>query len=126
MKKDLVSSNEGKSLSNNELDQILLTRCLECQTRGWEDFVDRFMGLVFHVIDHTTQVRNLSIDEEQRDRLCEDVFAVIDHDSFRHLREYDGQCSLTTYMTILARRNVVRILLNQSAKTSTATRRTAA
>jgi len=102
-------------LSMNELDHVLLVRCLEGQERGWEDFVDRFMGLVIHVIDHTVETRSLSIDEEQRDRLCEDVFTILDHDSFRLLREFDGQCSLTTYMTIVTRRIVVRLLLNRRA-----------
>ena len=99
----------------NELDQAILSRCLEGQPRGWEDFVDRFMGLVLHVIDHTVQVRGLSIDDERRDLLCEDVFAILDHDSFRLLHEFDGQCSLTTYMTIIARRIVVRLLMNRKA-----------
>ena len=111
----------------NELDQVLLTRCLESQPRGWEDFVDRFLGLVVHVIDHTVQVRDLLIDAEQRDRICEDVFVILHHDSFRLLHEYDGQCSLTTYMTIIARRIVVRLLLNRNATAiATTTRRTAA
>jgi RNA polymerase sigma-70 factor (ECF subfamily) len=102
----------------NELDQAILTRCLEGQPRGWEDFVDRFMGLVVHVIDHTVQVRSLTINDEQRDRLCEDVFTIFDHDSFRLLREFDGQCSLTTYMTIIARRIIVRLLLNRKVVAS--------
>jgi len=99
---------------------------MEGQPRGWEDFVDRYMGLTLHVIDHTTQVRNLPIDDEQRDRLCEDVFTVINHDAFRLLREFDGRCSLTTYMTILTRRIVVRLLRNRAAQTSTALRRAVA
>lgn len=103
----------------NELDQAILTRCLESQPRGWEDFVDRFLGLVVHVIDHTVQVRDLPIDDERRDRLCEDVFTILDHDSFRLLREFDGQCSLTTYMTIITRRIVVRLLLNSKTKATT-------
>ena len=103
-------------MSMNELDQAILVRCLEGQPRGWEDFVDRFLGLVVHVIDHTVRVREIPIDTEQRDGLCEDVFAILYHDSFRILREFDGECSLTTYMTIIARRIVVRLLLNRKAK----------
>ena len=109
----------------NELDQAVLSRCLGGQPRGWEDFVDRFMGLVVHVIDHTVQVRDLNIDNGQRDRFCEDVFTILHHDSFRLLREFDGQCSLTTYMTIITRRVVVRLLLNRKA-TASATRSVAA
>lgn len=97
----------------HELDQKLLTNCLENQPRGWEDFVDRFMGLVVHVIDHTVQIRGLSVDEDECCRICENVFAILHHDSFRLLREFEGQSSLTTYMTIVVRRIVVRLLLNR-------------
>ncbi len=118
--RDAKSAKEDKPLSMNELDRELLTRCLERQPRGWEDFVDRFMGLVVHVIDHTMQIRGLPVDEEQRDRLCENVFAILDHDAFRLLREFDGQCSLTTYMTIITRRIVVRLLMNRKSGSATA------
>jgi len=104
---------ERKPMSMNELDQTLLVRCLEEQPRGWEDFVDRFMGLVVHVIEYSTRVRGQQITPEDRDLFCENVFATLYHDSFRLLREFDGQCSLTTYMTVVVRRIVVRLLLNR-------------
>ena len=110
----------------NELDHALLVRCLEEQPRGWEDFVDRFIGLVVHVIDYTVQIRGINIDDGHRDRLCEDVFTVLRHDSFRLLCEYDGQCTLTTYMTVIARRIVVRLLLNRNVNTTVTTRKVAA
>ena len=84
------------------------------------------MGLVVHVIDHTVHIRGLNIDDGQRDRLCEDVFTILYHDSFRLLREFDGQCSLTTYMTIITRRIIVRLLLNRNAHTTVSTGKVAA
>ena len=101
------------ALSVNELDMELLARCVDEGPRGWEDFVDRFMGLVVHVIDHTLHVRGLSLDDTERDVFCEEVFSAIYHDSFRLLRNFDGKCQLTTYMTILVRRIAVRLLLNK-------------
>ncbi|MCL2347370.1 MAG: hypothetical protein FWC50_03815 [Planctomycetaceae bacterium] len=100
------------TLTVNELDIELLTRCVEEGPRGWEDFVDRFMGLVVHVIDHTLQMRGLHLDEAEREMFCEEVFSAICHDSFHLLRNFDGKCLLTTYMTIVVRRIVVRLLLN--------------
>jgi RNA polymerase sigma-70 factor (ECF subfamily) len=95
-------------------DHELLARCLEKRQRGWEDFVDRFLGLVLHVIDHTTLVREIRLGRDDRDVLCEKVFTAIAHDDFRILRNYQGRSSLTTYLTVAARRVVVRILLNYS------------
>ena len=96
-------------------DHELLSRCLEKRQRGWEDFVDRFLGLVLHVIDHTSLMREVHLGRDDRDTLCEKVFAAIAHDDFRLLRNYQGRGSLTTYLTTVSRRVAVRILLNYSS-----------
>ena len=41
----------------SEIDRNLFARCLARKPRAWDDFVDRFMGLVLHVIDHSAQSR---------------------------------------------------------------------
>jgi RNA polymerase sigma-70 factor, ECF subfamily len=95
----------------SEIDRNLLERCLEQKPRAWEDFVDRFMGLVVHVINHTAQARELHISPEDRDDLCGNVFLAIVENDFAILRNFRGQCSLATYLTVIARRVVVRDLL---------------
>ena len=95
-------------------DRELLARCLEQRQRGWEDFVDRFLGLVLHVIDHTTLMREIHLGRVDRDILCEKVFTALAHNDFRLLRNYQGRSSLSTYLTAVVRRVVVRVLLNYS------------
>jgi len=51
-----------------------------------------------------------------------DVFAILYHDSFRLLREFEGQSSLTTYLTVVVRRIVVRLLLNHKSATASTNR----
>jgi RNA polymerase sigma-70 factor (ECF subfamily) len=101
-------------MSTNHLDDTLLTRCLERQNRAWEDFVDRFLGLVLHVIDHTVTKREVRLGMEERNALCQRVFTALGHDQFRLLREFKARSSLTTYLSVVVRRIVVRSLLNQS------------
>jgi len=101
-------------MSVNHLDHTLLERCLEGQDRAWEDFVDRFLGLVLHVIDHTVAKRNGRLQSEDRNALCEQVFVALGHDQFRLLREFKARSSITTYLAVVVRRIVVRSLLNQS------------
>ena len=100
--------------SANHVDNTLLERCLSEQHRAWEDFVDRFLGLVLHVIDHTICKWELRLQAEDRNALCERVFAALAHDQFRLLREYKAHSSLTTYLSVVVRRIVVRSFLNQS------------
>ena len=101
-------------MSSNHLDNTLLERCLQQQPRSWEDFVDRFLGLVLHVIDHTVSKREVRLRMDERNALCERVFAALGHDQFRLLREFKARSSLTTYLSVVVRRIVVRSLLNQS------------
>ncbi|MDR2115442.1 MAG: hypothetical protein LBP87_03575 [Planctomycetaceae bacterium] len=100
-------------MSITDLDRELLIRCLNKKNRAWEDFVDRFLGLVLHVIDATVSIRNIQLSTEDRNRLCENVFAALGHDNYRLLRNFRERSSLTTYLSVVVRRIVVRILLNQ-------------
>lgn len=100
-------------MSITDLDRELLTRCLDRKNRAWEDFVDRFLGLVLHVIDHTASKREIRLSIEDRNTLCINVFAALGHDNYRLLRDFKERASLTTYLSVVVRRIVVRILLNQ-------------
>lgn len=95
----------------SEIDRKLLDRCLSGAPRAWEDFVDRFMGLVVHVVNHTAQARSVRLSNADREDLIAEVFLAIVDDDFAVLRRFRGQASLATYLTVVARRVVVRKLL---------------
>jgi RNA polymerase sigma-70 factor (ECF subfamily) len=94
----------------SEIDRRLLQRCLAGEPRSWEEFVDRFMGLVLHVVDHTAQSRSYQLQPEDREDLVSEVFLAIVADDLRVLRGFRGASSLATYLTVIARRIVVRQL----------------
>jgi RNA polymerase sigma-70 factor (ECF subfamily) len=91
-------------------DRDLLTSCLARETGAWERFVDRFLGLVLHVIDHTARCRGQRLNPQDREDLSADVFLALLDDDFQILRRFRGQSSLATYITVVARRVVVRNL----------------
>jgi RNA polymerase sigma-70 factor (ECF subfamily) len=97
----------------SEIDRQLIDRCLARKPRAWEDFVDRFMGLVVHVINHTAQARSMRLSPEDKEDLCAEVFLTIIRDDFALLRHFRGQCSLATYLAVVARRVIVRNLLQR-------------
>ena len=106
------SSNSGvRRVSLSEVDRQLLQRCLDGGPRAWEDFVDRFLGLVTHVANHVAMSRGESIDGSTRDDLVADVFLAIVGNDFAVLRRFRRNCSLATYLTVIARRVIVRRLL---------------
>ncbi len=94
-----------------EIDRNLLERCLQRKPRAWEDFVDRFMGLVVHVVNHSASARGVRLTPEDRDDLTSEVFVNLIKDDFAILRHFRGLSSLATYLTVVARRIVVRSLL---------------
>jgi RNA polymerase sigma-70 factor (ECF subfamily) len=104
---------EGSGVAFSEIDRQLLQRCLARQPRAWEDFVDRFLGLVIHVVNHTTHSRSIAIAPQDLEDLSAEVFAALLADDFAVLRRFRGQSSLATYLTVVSRRVVVRELLKR-------------
>jgi RNA polymerase sigma-70 factor (ECF subfamily) len=87
------------------------------------DFVDRFLGLVVHVANHTAEARGISLDQATRDDLVAEVFLTIVAGDFAVLRRFRRNCSLATYLTVIARRVIARRLAssaNAAAVASTA------
>ncbi len=107
------SCQEGNRVALSEIDRNLLDRCLQQKPRAWEDFVDRFMGLVVHVVNHTARARSVRLTPADRDDLCAEVFLATIRNDFGVLRNFRGHSSLATYLTVVARRIVVKELLSR-------------
>jgi RNA polymerase sigma-70 factor (ECF subfamily) len=99
----------------SEIDRNLLSRCLARKPKAWEEFVDRFMGLVIHVINHSAQARSMRLANEDREDLAGDVFLTLVKDDFAVLRHFRGESSLATYLTVVTRRVVVHELLKKKS-----------
>ena len=98
----------------SEFDCDLLQRCLAREPRSWENLVDRFLGLVLHVVNHTAQSRSIGLTAQDREDLVADVFLAIVRDDFAVLRHFRGKSSLATYLTVVARRVAVRELMKRN------------
>lgn len=98
-----------------DIDRNLLLRCLGRKPKAWEDFIDRYMGLVIHAVTHTAENRGISLSQDDVDDLCAEVFLAIVQNDFAVLRHFRGQSSLPTYLTVVARRICVRELLRRQA-----------
>jgi RNA polymerase sigma-70 factor (ECF subfamily) len=97
----------------SDIDRQLLQRCLARQPHAWEDFVDRFLGLVVHVVTHTSNSRSIAVSPHDLEDLASEVFIAILADDYAVLRRFRGQSSLATYLTVVARRVVVKELLKR-------------
>ncbi len=87
---------------------------MDSTPRAWQDFVDRFLGLVIHVTNHTAESRGLKIDDATREDLVAEVFLTLIQNDFAVLRRFRRNCSLATYLTVISRRVVVRKLMRMT------------
>ena len=94
----------------SQIDRDLLERCLRRSPEAWSDFVDRYVGLVAHVVDHTAAERGVPLDATAREDLVSEVFLSWVEGDFAVLRRFRGASSLATYLTVIARRLVVHSL----------------
>jgi len=94
----------------SEIDRKLLERCLARKPRGWEDFVDRFLALFYHVVDHTAALRDIPLTPADRDDICAEILLRLIENDFAILRRFRGQASLATYLAVVGRRIAVKLL----------------
>lgn len=99
----------------SEYDRALLARCFARKPRAWEDFVDRYLGVVVHVINHSAQCRSIRLTPEDREDLVSEVFLSIVKNDFAILRHFREESSLATYLTVVARRIIVQKLLERKS-----------
>lgn len=104
----------------SDVDRTLLDYCFRRRPFAWESFVDRFLILIVFVVRHTAQTRRLNLVEHDEFELVSDVFLALLRDDFAILRHFRGQCSLATYLTVVARRVVVRKLVRLSRRAAQA------
>jgi RNA polymerase sigma-70 factor, ECF subfamily len=96
-------------------DRDLLKRCLHHEPGAWNDFVDRFMGLVYHVIHHTAHLRSMPLRPEDVEDLAAEVLLQLVANDYAAFRQFRGQSSLATYLTVIARRICVQELARRTA-----------
>jgi RNA polymerase sigma-70 factor (ECF subfamily) len=92
------------------VDRDLLKRCLTHQPGAWNDFVDRYLGLVYHVIHHTAHQRSHPLKAEDTEDLAAEIMLKIVENDYAILRQFRLQSSLSTYLTVIARRICVQEL----------------
>jgi RNA polymerase sigma-70 factor, ECF subfamily len=97
------------------LDRELLKRCLGRQPGSWNEFVDRYLGLIYHVINHASHLRSVPLRPEDVEDLAADVLLQIVADDYAVLRQFRKESSLATYLTVIARRICVQELAKRQA-----------
>lgn len=91
-----------------DIDRQLLDRCLRHEPGAWNDFVDRYMGLIYHVIQHVSHARSLALTPDDVEDIAAEIFLAIVDNDYAVLRRFKGASSLPTYLTVVSRRIAVK------------------
>ncbi len=98
----------------SDIDRRLLTRCIECAPGAWEDFVERFIALITHVVTETAASRLGNHTDQIRDDVVAEVFLKLFENDFAIMRRFRGQSSLGTYLVVVTRRIAVKRVVKLS------------
>ena len=96
-----------------EIDRQLIDRCLRKDPGAWNDFVDRYMGLIYHVIHHVSHARSVVLSTPDLEDIAAEIFLEIVDDDYTVLRKFEGASSLPTYLTVVARRICVKEVIKR-------------
>ncbi len=96
-----------------DIDRQLLDRCLRKEPGAWNDFVDRYMGLIYHVIHHVSHARSIVLSSPDIEDIAAEIFLEIVDDDYDVLRRFKGASSLPTYLTVVARRICVKEIVKR-------------
>src|SRR5438093_13551184 len=94
-------------------DRDLIKRCLHDELGAWNDFVDRFLGLVYHVVQHTADMRSYPLKPEDKEDVAAQVLLKVVENDYAALRQFKGKSSLASYLTVIARRTCVNELASR-------------
>lgn len=99
------------------VDRSILQRLLQHDSGAWNDFVDRFLGLIYHTIHYTAHLRSNPLTPEMVEDIAQEVLTQLAANDYALLRQFRARSSLATYLAVIARRISVRELVKRVGTT---------
>jgi RNA polymerase sigma-70 factor (ECF subfamily) len=91
-------------------DTELVTRCIRREPGAWVEFVDRFKGTVQALARRYLKLHGHLPDEPELEDIVQEVFLALVRRDFRLLRNYDSTYTVKTYLGVITRTEVHRLL----------------
>src|SRR5947209_1799261 len=82
-------------------DREILRRCLRHEPGAWTAFLDRYLDVIYHVVDHTARLHDIPLQQEDVEEIAAHLLLRVAADDYAALREFRGQSSLATYLTVI-------------------------
>lgn len=100
-------------------DSELVKRCIRREPGAWVEFVDRFKGTVQALARRYLKLNGHLPDEPELEDIVQEVFLAVIRRDFRLLRNYDATYTVKTYLGVITRTEVHRLLRRRRPLAST-------
>ena len=97
-------------------DSQLLDDLLASPAQHWPRFIDRYASVVSQVVQHCWQSQQWPLTPQDAEEIVVAVFQQLAQDDLTLLRRFDRQGSLSTYLTVAARRIALQELHDRTAQ----------
>jgi RNA polymerase sigma-70 factor (ECF subfamily) len=97
-------------VGRNRDDLELVERCISGEPGAWRQFVDRFAPTVRALARRYLRLHGQIPDSAELDDVAQDVFLAVTRREFRLLKNYDPTYTFKTYLGVITRTEVHRIL----------------
>ncbi|HMO16071.1 MAG TPA: sigma-70 family RNA polymerase sigma factor [Pirellulaceae bacterium] len=87
-----------------------IQQLIDGEAAAWHAFVDDHQRILFAQIISTAQSCNFRLDQGEIEDICAEVFATLLADNMRALRQFRGDCKLSTWLTVITHRICLREL----------------
>ena len=95
-----------ESVKSDELDPAeLVRRCKEGEQEAWEDLVKRYQGVVYRAIVASMKYMHVY---PRFQEAVEDIFQETFREVYSSFKSFQGLCSISTWLTVVARRTTYR------------------
>ncbi len=101
-------------------EKHLLGACLDGEKSSWDAFVLQYSGLVYHTIKKTFSHYHTESRGDVVEDLFQDFFLSLIRDNFKKLRQFKGDrdCSLASWLRVIATRQTIDFLRRQQTSTA--------
>ena len=89
-------------------EKNLIERLLSRQRQAWNEFVARYQKVICAQIHRTSRRCNRRFNQADFEDVCSEVFSVLLTNDMASLRAFRGSSSLSTWLTVIARRICLR------------------
>ena len=93
-------------------EKLLIQNLVQGNSASWSEFVAQYQKLVVHGVRRTARQCNYELKEAEVEDFSAEVFASLIDNDFGSLRRFRGQCRLSTWLMVIAR----RVCLNQLSR----------